>query len=52
MGVEGYLFGALQSVLKYVPCDVIKIRDERRRRKGNPLKRDGSISIDATLLIF
>ena len=30
---------------KYVPCDVIKMRDERRSGKGSPLKRDGSIDV-------
>ena len=34
---------ALQIVLKYVPCDVIKIRDERKKRDGY---------IDVTWLIF
>ena len=31
----------LQSVSKDQPCDVIKMRVERRSGKGNPLKRDG-----------
>ena len=35
---------------KNEPFDVIKRRDERRRRKGNPLKTDGSINV--TRLIF
>ena len=41
---------AIQRILKYMPCDVIKMRGERRSGKGNPLKRDRSI--DVTRLIF
>ena len=29
----------LESFSKDQPCDVIEIRDERRRRNDNPLKR-------------
>ena len=34
---------ALQSVSKDQPGDVIKMRDERRSGKGNPLRKDGFI---------
>ena len=33
-----------QSVPKIYTCDVIKERDERRRVKGNPLKRDDLVT--------